>query len=1029
MYQRTKRRVLTFLSIAFTATLGLLCATSMPNAYSTKAELSAPTNLKADALGYLRWDEVSDATGYEWSYSTDGIEYSTGGTCGGTEADVSAAITEAVEAAQEGKKTSAMLKLKVRALPDGAASDPIDFASNTMDEKYRKSIFDKYINLGYSTHDISERYSPAATTGGVTGVNSFSANSAIYMNELMTFSLTFSKASAYYRTGFLSDGTTGWADLYYGLTINQTGKVTTLRKNANSWGFDHFPAMSVGATSYFAIGAFDTYSVVDGSWIGETLYLSRTDIVDGSPVVVGTLSVFYDARLTATSSYNFHLPSDRPAHLPDARNHTAISNRADNVTLEDGTTARAGTVPKDTFYMYTDDKGAILKQGKQPATLGVEKPTMAHYDNVTGQVQWNQVDDATAYEWSYAGSNVWTETKENYIPADKVAEAIQLAKTNKANSVRFAVKAVNANSESQTEYVGLDLTAFYGKATALKDISDIHTELQNPSATLAGGNTYIHNGYAVNTFVENTFEFNNITNWQRRFAASMLASGDGQWNGYDVTIHAQGFVTISTGLQWQLTTKNIYWQRAQVAFEIGKKYIATYGVEELFNQQKEKVADRITIKISELEANGYRKLLTIISYDNYEFNWEGVKRPTLNAEGTYTTQQINYQITSVENSTDYCKVSCANLERNIKYVVANGVSHSNPATYTAGETLSFEAPTVPTGYVFEGWYLDADYNQPIESTEGLYNDLTVYAKLKQVYAVTVIDKDNKEKTEYVDGVFTLPTYSASGVIGYDVNGALCQAGDTIEVSGNITVKEVYLKFKVLGAQARLDYTGQYYGGLRFVMQVDSETITKYANSIKGIKIFGLLAPTDEIVGELDGVGEELTQSASGVYYMTLTNILYTNYNRAFSVRGYAEITYADDETVKVYTTDTKSRSIYEVACSATGSATETDKAKEVLKNYLGYTVNVVKTGETYALATTEDGLPTGVTRMYEIAEDGLTLTLREIPQKLLDVLADSPYVPVSVWNEDGTYTRALVKVTVNGTTATASLADLMFKNN
>jgi DNA mismatch repair ATPase MutS len=66
------------------------------------------------------------------------------------------------------------------------------------------------------------------------------------------------------------------------------------------------------------------------------------------------------------------------------------------------------------------------------------------------------------------------------------------------------------------------------------------------------------------------------------------------------------------------------------------------GVEELFNLDGEKVADRISVKISEVEEDGYRKVLTIVSYDNYEYNWEGVKLSTLNTEGTYKNKQINY---------------------------------------------------------------------------------------------------------------------------------------------------------------------------------------------------------------------------------------------------------------------------------------------------------------------------------------------------------------------------------------------------
>ena len=91
-----------------------------------------------------------------------------------------------------------------------------------------------------------------------------------------------------------------------------------------------------------------------------------------------------------------------------------------------------------------------------------------------------------------------------------------------------------------------------------------------------------------------------------------------------------------------------------------------------------------------------------------------------------------------------------------------------------------------------------------------------------------------------------------------------------------------------GAAVRLSSAKNYYGGIRFTIKADSEILNKYTEQIK---VFGMIVPTDDITdGAFDGVGEkpetkELTEYTTkeglNVYYITLTNVLYTNYNRAW----------------------------------------------------------------------------------------------------------------------------------------------------
>lgn len=702
MDKKAKRQIVSALSIAFTTTLALSCATLIPNTHSAKAAdvAAAPQNLKVDALGILRWDEVTGANGYEWSYSTDGTKYSSGGTVDGTEADVSAAIYEAVKAEQNDgdTETSATLYLKVNAT-GGAVSE-------------YAYTFDKYINYGYSTHDISETYAPAAD--GITG--NFQAHSAVYVNELMTFSVTLSS--------FLKEDNSGKMDFFIGLLSgdavenipNTANYFYRLRFEAHGWtkiykkGSIIFNQdistvdMVANQASYFAVGAFDTYNVADGSVAGETVYVRRTDMINEKPVVVYASGIT-TGKMGNNPNQTFlttEEAADRPSHLPNARNHTTVNNSTDTISETD--TNRTGTVPKDTFALYSGtDSKVKTGSGKIASSSGVAAPTMAYYDNITGQVRWNRVDGATGYEWTYVGSKEgWKALTTEYIPADAVAEVIK----NSADSVRFAVRAVKGNNKSQIEYLGLDLTAFYGEKATLKDISEINTRFKDPAHNAlidplrndgVSGYSYHNTGYGENTLVENAFIFETNDNITNRLMISLHAEKWMSASGYVLSIYSNGDITISRNSTQLATTNNRFWARPNaVALELNKKYIATYGVEPLFNKEGEKVADRVSVRISEEETDGYRKLLTIVSYDNYEWDLTGVSIPTY---PTYSTV-INYNLYGSDNFKATTKISCVTCDRQYQVtpVINGNAITSLTKTVTYGQEYDFTSVLDVQGY-------------------------------------------------------------------------------------------------------------------------------------------------------------------------------------------------------------------------------------------------------------------------------------------------------------------------------------------
>ena len=182
-----------------------------------------------DNTGYLRWKAASGATGYQWSYSTNGgSSYSDPITCVGEEADISDAINESIVAAQSGSKESLDLKFKVKSLPDGGEST-VDYCSSRVEGYYRPADSKKlYVDLGYTQHDITERVPATAAEGGMSCDNHFNVPSVMHVNELMTFSLMFdsgSSAGSYAQFEFLGNGVNATNSGTYGFLLSRSGKI------------------------------------------------------------------------------------------------------------------------------------------------------------------------------------------------------------------------------------------------------------------------------------------------------------------------------------------------------------------------------------------------------------------------------------------------------------------------------------------------------------------------------------------------------------------------------------------------------------------------------------------------------------------------------------------------------------------------------------------------------------------------------------------------------------------------------------
>ena len=72
----------------------------------------------------------------------------------------------------------------------------------------------------------------------------------------------------------------------------------------------------------------------------------------------------------------------------------------------------------------------------------------------------------------------------------------------------------------------------------------------------------------------------------------------------------------------------------------------------------------------------------------------------------------------------------------ITYVINGNATNNNPDKYLTGNEVTFSSPTL-TGYLFDGWYQNSGYTgSKVTSTNGMSGDLTLYAKMLQLYYIT-----------------------------------------------------------------------------------------------------------------------------------------------------------------------------------------------------------------------------------------------------------------------------------------------------
>lgn len=317
-----------------------------------------------------------------------------------------------------------------------------------------------------------------------------------------------------------------------------------------------------------------------------------------------------------------------------------------------------------------------------------------------------------------------------------------------------------------------------------------------------------------------------------------------------------------------------------------------------------------------------------------------------------------------------------------------------------------------SGAVIEALYTAETMSAPVV----IYgNRNTTYATLTGWTAPTykVIAMNGSTQVAEYDvaqgGTFTIPQIDTiANLVGWETNGDLYQAGKEVQINENLTVNAVCLDLSLgEGASVRISNSQNRNGGMRFEVMVNNEQLTALAGKVV---LHGVLIPTDMINGTFDinetGSQDKVLENGKvtdGVmsYYMTLTDIKYYNFNRAYSAMAYAVITYADGATANfatAYSEENNSRSAYQVAVMAHNDTEEYAKysqaQKDILDAYIGYTVVL---DAQYKVAT--DAVEAYYTVEY-VEGESLTITFTKgVPENY----KTAGYIPMSINGEIDVY--------------------------
>ena len=757
MMYNTRKKALYSLAAAFVVSLSAAGFMALDAPLQTNAE---DAMMSVNTLGELSWTKTDGATGYKWSYTTG--NYVSGEF--GSE-DNSVNVGEAImRAAKEATGETASVTFTVT--PVGVAGAAQTYTYNFM----------QYIDMGYTTSDYGDVRASEEENGVKTlPIASWRyKQSAAYKNNLLTFGL-------YSETGFFNKGYNklyleffnnqanqplyavevfngrcylvygdGWSySSGWGVGTGTRIKVTQANKGEGyviddeasyngtlTVGYSH-GGMQNGVTYYNSFGVFDTYDI-SGDKIGETVYYNRdyVDVTTGDMVSQESWTKFLTtAELTAAGFDD------------ESYNETYIRNSS---------YAKLGTLMADAKFNRAMMGVSIIVPATAYPDLYMfsgklaDAPEKLYYDNVDASLNWNKVEGADGYEWTY-GNNPWMKTvKTSANVASVITAAREAYATTGVDYIRFKVRAVKDGVAGAESELTLDISVMQKTRSTLKDFADINWQwLSNGKATTGTGSnpddmwydSSYQNGvgwlygdnsatYQVGQYF--TFSFRMDTHRNAGFAAPVFATSlmsQKDKLGYWLTVWEDGTVGLNRGKDWNGVNSNSSFKLGSLLYECPQllpaieedvKYFVTFGIDEVYDLEGTKVTDRIIVRISK-EVGLDREMLGVMEYDAldeiaFPTNYITYAQFWLNAQDTATGTSRTVVGSSMNKSYSY----------NVSFQTPDGEASSlETEVLNYGEKFDLAdklAVKVLDGYKITGWKYEVDGSWvDFSVTEGYWN--------------------------------------------------------------------------------------------------------------------------------------------------------------------------------------------------------------------------------------------------------------------------------------------------------------------
>ena len=531
-----------------------------------------------------------------------------------------------------------------------------------------------------------------------------------------------------------------WQKLYT-VTFYNMGSVYTTKTQESVGGSITFPEAPSACEGY----TFDGWSATEVD--GVTSYEAVTTITpnedtqlyavygkteDGGGTTIQSIKTYQDGIYYLIDSFT-DANSKTTYHSPKGTNAGKLSSvdLTNFVTIEDGiltlditsnslTEDMKYTISKenDTYKIYNAETEAYVEPSASGTNFKKTSASGWSIDDENNRFMFYYISRAFLYQDSYnsSGTKIYGRQFGNY--ASSVAGTItnQSGKECYGSGYFFLVPATGGSTTTYTTTPDC--------CTPLDEITGLTFSAMTRSITVSVPDSYDNtnvDGYIFNLYnaatggVATTYDTNDKNEKSHTFTGltpniayyfTIIAKGSGEYCNSEETSPRESYTTLP---QYSVTWKP----------NGGNWSGSTADKVDTYDYQAE-----IT-----KPANPERK--------GYTFNgWDKTPATIMPAEDLTYTAQWN-----IETYT-------------ITYENLNDATHTNPKEYTVETAaITLTDPTERAGYVFAGWYSDANYTTKVtQIPQGSTGDITLYAKWLEIFTITwMVNGEVSSTKEVVEG--------------------------------------------------------------------------------------------------------------------------------------------------------------------------------------------------------------------------------------------------------------------------------------